>query len=478
MARPKSSKNALFEKYTLKYNWLTCCGDELFCKYCACIVTGDKEHAASRVNSHNASQKHQFNSRNNVIQPAIRHAINATSDQQRAQDEFKGDLAQALLRANIPINKIANPSLANFLKKWTKQAIPCTNTIRNHVKQLYDDTLNQIRSRIDENDVYLIIDETKDILERNQVNVMVGVLNGSPSKSMLLHVEYIDTCESEEFFRVFDQACCLLWNTLKPPYHRVRLLLSDQASNMIKAGRDIKRILCKTMLHVSCLAHCFNRVAITIKDNHPRTNKFVSLIREAVRLSRKRKLTWTAKTNLPLPPKPCSTRWTYWLRAAKFASENIERMEPFISSLKSECKTVRSLKKLIKSERLKEELFRLTDFYFLIEATDRIQSQSLRLSESAIIMKSVADQLERSKMVLEAPFIKFDKSIERNPDLEELMMCTDLAFKIKTKFAPVTSCDVERSFSITKKVLREDRCSFSKENQVMYYVLACNADDK
>lgn len=41
------------------------------------------------------------------------------------------------------------------------------------------------------------------------------------------------------------------------------------------------------------------------------------------------------------------------------------------------------------------------------------------------------------------------------------------------KFAPITSCDVERSFSMYKRVLRDDRKKFSVENIEKHMVVLC-----
>ena len=42
------------------------------------------------------------------------------------------------------------------------------------------------------------------------------------------------------------------------------------------------------------------------------------------------------------------------------------------------------------------------------------------------------------------------------------------------RYAPVTSCDVERSFSQFKSILRDNRISFTKENLTKYVVTQCN----
>lgn len=45
------------------------------------------------------------------------------------------------------------------------------------------------------------------------------------------------------------------------------------------------------------------------------------------------------------------------------------------------------------------------------------------------------------------------------------------------KYAPITTCDVERSFSRLKLILTERRRSFSVENFRMYFIAHCNTQE-
>ena len=46
------------------------------------------------------------------------------------------------------------------------------------------------------------------------------------------------------------------------------------------------------------------------------------------------------------------------------------------------------------------------------------------------------------------------------------------------KYAPVTSCDVERSFSKYKAIVSDNRRSFKFENLKMHVVIQCNSTEK
>lgn len=151
------------------------------------------------------------------------------------RDEFCADLTNALVRTNIPINKLESEHFVSFLKKWTGQAVPSGNHLRyKQVSRLCDKVSESVCEAVGENDIAIMIDETTDRCERFQVNVLVSILNGARSKPMLLHVEFADRCDAVSIFKIFIKSCNLLWRTEDPPYERVKL---DLRPGRIHVGR-------------------------------------------------------------------------------------------------------------------------------------------------------------------------------------------------------------------------------------------------
>lgn len=50
-----------------------------------------------------------------------------------AINKFSLDLCEAFVSADIPLAKLRNPNLRNFLKKYTNENIPCDNTLRKNM---------------------------------------------------------------------------------------------------------------------------------------------------------------------------------------------------------------------------------------------------------------------------------------------------------------------------------------------------------
>ena len=55
------------------------------------------------------------------------------------KSEFFADLTEALIRSNIPLNKIESDSFRNFLEKYTKKSLPNESTLRrNYLPNLFE----------------------------------------------------------------------------------------------------------------------------------------------------------------------------------------------------------------------------------------------------------------------------------------------------------------------------------------------------
>jgi len=88
-------------------------------------------------------------------------------------DNFYEDIFQAFISANIPLFKLQNLSLCDFLQKYTKRHIQDESTVRkNYMKKCYFETINSIRSSIRDHNIWTSIDETTDCEERYVANVM------------------------------------------------------------------------------------------------------------------------------------------------------------------------------------------------------------------------------------------------------------------------------------------------------------------
>lgn len=195
--------------------------------------------------------------------------------------------------------------------------------------------------------------------------------------------------------------------------------------------------------------------------------------------------------DIALPPKPIITRWCTWLSAAVFYCDNFDSVKKVIDSFDAEDAV--SIKKahLAFTEQVGRDLAYIkSNFSCLILAITKLESQGLTINESSLILGDVRAALEvaagetgeqiRQKfydVVWKNPGIptisKIGKILDgqNNDDFDMLPNLIPLY-----KYAPLTSCDVERSFSVYKTILTDNRCRITPENLEKH--LICNCENR
>jgi len=92
------------------------------------------------------------------------------------------------------------------------------------------------------------------------------------------------------------------------------------------------------------------------------------------------------------------------------------------------------------------------------------------MQEQFKIITNVKSQLKGEYLV------KLKKSLSKNPDLESFTSKKDLGHRLKTSCAPLTSAEVERSFSKYKNFMTENRLRFKDDNVEKYIFIQCNSN--
>jgi len=256
---------------------------------------------------------------------------------------------------------------------------------------------------------------------------------------------------------------------------------------MLKAGKNLKNLYGK-LLHVTCTAHGINRVAEEIRSLFPDVDKFIANMKAAFKAP-SRILVYKEKfPDLPLPPNPVITRWGTWLAAAEFYANHFQKVKEVIKALKNDSAAVNSLQELINSRAVQTQLTQLTaNFTFLSEKLIEIQERSLTLKQSLNYLDEIEEKLfavrtDAGKAVIH----KFKNIISKNPDLEIVQrICRTLNDEedeneeplpyspneiAAFKFAPVTTVDNERSFSLHKHILSDRRRKLTPDNLEMELV--------
>jgi hypothetical protein len=138
-------------------------------------------------------------------------AQSASTSKSKSSEFYKG-LSEVLVSENIPIWKLINLKLGDFLERHTGHSIPDESTRRkNYTQQCYGDTIRRIRERV-RRKMFVSIDETSDVEGRYIANVIVRtmVMDG-PGEIFLLTTESLDSMNHSTICRLFNRSMFLLW---------------------------------------------------------------------------------------------------------------------------------------------------------------------------------------------------------------------------------------------------------------------------
>lgn len=247
---------------------------------------------------------------------------NARCFPDNSNNQFQLELCEALVGANIPWNVLRNARFNNFLIKYTGQLIPNESTLRKGaLDKCYQQSIKKIRDYIQDESIWISVDETTDKQGRYVANLIVGKLVAETSRSFLQACKQLEEVNNSTVSRFVNDSLRILWphgNEFK-----VLLLLTDAAAYMIIAGQNLK-VFYPNLIHVTCLAHGLNLIAEKIRNSFPVANSFISCVKKMFIKAPLRVQRYKQILNKELPPEPIITRWGTWLKAATFYADNIE----------------------------------------------------------------------------------------------------------------------------------------------------------
>lgn len=95
----------------------------------------------------------------------------------------------------------------------------------------------------------------------------------------------------------------------------------------IRLGKMLKKLYPRLM-HVTCFAHGFHRIAESIRDNFDEVDAFIANMKKAFLKCPQRTATFReVAPNLPTVPAPVLTRWGTWLQAVEYYVENFNEIK-------------------------------------------------------------------------------------------------------------------------------------------------------
>lgn len=259
---------------------------------------------------------------------------------------------------------------------------------------------------------------------------------------------------------------------------------------MTKAGVALK-IFYPNLIHVTCFAHAIHHFAEEIRNLFLSVNKLISAVKKVFMKAPSRIQTYREQLpTLPLPPEPVITRWGTWIKSACFYSEHFMEIKGIINQFKSsDALSIHDAKEAFETSSIQHDLNLIFTYSFKIpEPITSLEARNLLLHNSLKVMEGLLTTAsEMPDVFSEKIKTKITRLLNKNPGYDSLSMIdayingtsTVLPNTItsnmasKFKYCPVTSCDVERSFSAFKLILDDKRHSFTMDHLEQHLVIYC-----
>ncbi|KAL4131518.1 hypothetical protein QTP88_008813 [Uroleucon formosanum] len=374
--------------------------------------------------------------------------------------------------------------------KYCKKTIPDESTLRKeYFNSCYENTLAKIRDTITDQKIWVSIDETTDSVRRNVANVIVGTLQPqNPSNMFVIHTEYLEKVNHSTIFQLFDKAMYILWgNGVK--HNDVLLFVSDAAPYMKKAGDCIKALYPK-LIHVTCLAHALHNVCKEVRAHYQDVDQLIGGMKKTFLKCPKRSAIFNEKCpELPNPPRPITTRWGTWIKAVQYYCKYFNQIKSVIEDFEEESQCVKVVKQLFQNVSLQSNIVYIsTNFRFLPDIITTLEGKGESLTKCINIVLDAEKKLnEAHGDIATAISGKLNRVLLKNKGWKQLLDINTILCGVSSdeinyhgfdlnetscmKYAPITSVDVERSFSMYKNILSDNRVTFTTENLTKYMVV-------
>jgi len=151
MPKAKSSHSILLNRYCKEFQCFSNDGQVLTCTLCAVSISCERR---SQVLQHLQTASHCKATSNAKHKQQL--LTNIVSSSNPAND-FKYDLTKALISADIPFHKLANPSLKSFFETYCKFDLPDQSTLRKgYVPKVFNDTMEHVKQKLAEKYIWVL----------------------------------------------------------------------------------------------------------------------------------------------------------------------------------------------------------------------------------------------------------------------------------------------------------------------------------
>lgn len=274
----KNSQSSLINAWIKDYSGdFTTDGKIVYCVQCEKNITCTKRF---QINQHVNTALHVYNKNKKKTVHQILLSNCMSKNETSKSNDFNKDLCEMLISCNIPLKKLNNVNMRNFLKKYcANQKVPDESTLRKfHVADIFNEVLNEIRQDIGENLIWISADETTDACGRYIANLIVGKLSQAPSRPYLIACKELDKTNHSTIARFVNHSLNSTFPNIDIQ-EKVYVFITDAAPYMVKAAQALQ-VFFPNLIHITCMAHALHRVSEEVRLKYENVDTLISSVKK------------------------------------------------------------------------------------------------------------------------------------------------------------------------------------------------------
>jgi hypothetical protein len=397
-------------------------------------------------------------------------SMNEHSNKQELTLQFNNDLILFMTKMNYPISNVDNIFFKEFFNKhFSYPTYSSTYYKEKFLPDIFNEKYKKLREIIGTESFYLIVDSTTNAIGQTILNILIGVCY----KTKISDVYLMDCIEmincTAESYEVCIQASLFSFFGNQLERNKFVLVLTDQAPTMLKVGRLLKTYY-NSLKHVTCLAHAMHNVCEKIREKNYLVDEIIIYLKRILIKNKSNKEILRKHTIVKLPKFPILIRWGSWLKFTSFIFDNYLNFSEFIKEI--DILTGREYYDKFNSMLFESQIRECRSKLWVTEIIDFLEKKDLSVEDQIYKLEYTLSHLNDISLVA-----YLNQSLDKNPDISYFRSFNQLRATNYEKifnYVPLTTVDVERSFSIYRKIFDEQRRSLTIENTRMLIFLYFN----
>ena len=293
MGRKKVSKSVKAKNIQVLYpeEFVHTTSNKIYCRICLKYVNCDKK---SSIDVHRTkSQKHIDGLKDKPTKPKPEPVV------AMSKHLFRKDLTKTFLLKDIPLHKLRGPEFSALFLKYDLPNVS-QSAAQSTAQELFKDQIIQIKSRLSNKPVFMIIDETK-----KKRNYYTGIILGNLEEP---YKTYLVDCNISEKHSKASDIIQLIQDTIYSydiSRENFNLLISD-AAPVMTACTSTLNLLFPSFSHITCLVHLAHNCCEKVRNHYTRVNTLISSIKASTTKNTTHRELFTT---VGYPPEPVITRW-------------------------------------------------------------------------------------------------------------------------------------------------------------------------